>query len=134
MSDNVTEIGTKAPAKRAAAKKAPAKRAQPHKPANVKQPTDRPKSAAQLEAEAADTITVEWSGMTFDINADADSWDFWTVTHPLAQGNAPVALIGLLGPVQAGKLRMNRPDLTNPEARELFNLINERIGLHNTGN
>lgn len=129
MSD-VTPIATR----KTAAKRTPAKRAQPHKPAGVKEPTDRPKSAAQIEAEATDIITVEWEGLTFEIDADPDSWDFWSVTHPLAQGNAPVALIGLLGNVQAGKLRIAYPSLTNTQARNLFDLINKEIGLHNTGN
>lgn len=132
--DNVTAIGTKAPAKRAAAKKTPAKRAQPHKPAGVKAPTDRPKSAAQLEAEGADMVEIKWEGLTFEINGDPDSWDFWTVTQPLAAGNIPAGLVGLLGQEQALKLRVARPALTNLEARSLFDKINKDLGVHNTGN
>jgi hypothetical protein len=133
--DNVTAIGTKAPAKRAAAKRTPAKRTSGSKiPATAKRPTDRPKSAAQLEAEGADLVDITWEGITFQVNGDPDSWDFWTVTQPLAQGNIPAGLIGLLGPDQALKLRVAKPALTNLEARALFDELNKALGLHNTGN
>ena len=115
-------------------RKSPTKRAQPHKPAGVKQPTDRPKSAAQREAEAEDTVTVEWEGMTFSVPSDPDEWDFWTVTQPLAAQNIPMALTGLLGPQQMMQLRIARPDIRNPEIRDLFNIINKAIADINTGN
>jgi len=135
MSDNVTAIGTKTPAKRAPAKKAPAKRTSGSKiPATAKRPTDRPKSAAQLEAERADLVDVTWEGIEFQVNGDPDSWDFWTVTKPLSEGNIPAGLIGLLGEEQALKLRIAKPQLTNIEARQLFNEMNKAIGFHNAGN
>lgn len=120
--------------RRAPAKKAATNRAQPHKPAGVKEPTDRPKSAAQREAEAVDTITVEWEGMKFTVPSDPDEWDFWTVTQPLAANNIPLSLAGLLGPEQMMKLRLARPDIRNPEVRNLFNVINKAIADINTGN
>ena len=129
------EIVEEAPAPRV--RKTPAKRAQPHKPANVRQPRDRPKSAAQIEAEseaAGDTAQVEWEGLTFDVVADPDDWDFWTVTAPLSENNIPQALLGLLGPQQALKLRRAKPRLTNPEARELFDEINKVLGMGNAKN
>ena len=125
---------TKAPAR---VRKTPAKRAQPHKPAGVRQPRDRPKSAAQIEAEAEEaggTAEVEWEGLTFDVVADPDDWDFWTVTAPLSENNIPQALLGLLGPAQAMKLRRAKPRLTNPEARELFDEINKVLGMGSAKN
>lgn len=113
---------------------APTKRAQPHKPAGVKQPTDRPKSAAQREAEAEGTVIVEWEDMAFSVQADAEKWDFWTVTQHLAANNIPMALIGLLGPQQVMQLRLARPDIRNPEIRDLFDVINKAITGINTGN
>lgn len=116
-------------------KRAPAKRTSGTKaPASARQPQDRKRSAAELEAAEAETFPVEWRGLTFDIVADPDDWDFWTVTTPLSQGNTPAALLGLLGPTQAHKLRMKFPQLRNPDARELFDLINREIGFRNTGN
>ncbi|OZC50516.1 hypothetical protein CH289_15940 [Rhodococcus sp. RS1C4] len=120
--------------RRAPAKKAATKRAQPHKPAGVKQPQDRKKSAAQREAEGVETVTVEWEGLEFEIIADPDEWDFWTVTQPLASGNTAVGLIGLLGGQQAMRLRAAFPRLTNPEARDLFETINKAVMEMSTGN
>jgi hypothetical protein len=129
------EIVEEAPAPRV--RKTPAKRAQPHKPAGVRQPRDRPKSAAQIEAEsegAGNTAQVDWEGLTFDVVADPDDWDFWTVTAPLSENNIPQALLGLLGPQQAMKLRRAKPRLTNPEARELFDEINRVLGMGDAKN
>lgn len=124
---DVTEIST--------AKRAPAKRSNGTKaPATARQPQDHKRPAAQLEAEGVETVTVEWDGLAFEIPTDPDSWDFWTVTHPLAAGNIPVALTGLLGPEQSMRLRLAKPQLSNPEARELFDTINRAIGMGNTGN
>ncbi|OZE39103.1 hypothetical protein CH278_02130 [Rhodococcus sp. 05-2254-5] len=131
---NAEPTPIKSATRRAPAKRAAAKRAQPHKPANVKQPQDRKKSAAQIEAEGTETVTVEWEGMTFHIASDPDEWDFWTVTRPLAAGNVPVALTGLLGGEQTALLRQARPRLTNTEARDLFNTINEAVTDLSTGN
>ncbi|MEW1933115.1 hypothetical protein AB0362_13080 [Rhodococcus sp. NPDC079359] len=124
----------KSATRRAPAKRAAAKRAQPHKPANVKQPQDRKKPAAQIEAEGIETVTVEWEGMTFEIPSDPDAWPFWTVTQPLSAGNIPQGLMGLLGPAQAVLLRQKKPDITNIEIRALFDLINETVTELNTGN
>lgn len=133
--DEPTNIASKrAPAKKATTRRAPAKRAQPHKPAGVKQPQDRKKSAAQREAEGVETITVEWEGLEFEIISDPDEWDFWTTTQPLAAGNTAVGLIGLLGGQQAMKLRAAFPRLTNPEARDLFETINKAVMEMSTGN
>ena len=129
------EIVEEAPAPRV--RKTPAKRAQPHKPAGVRQPRDRPKSAAQIEAEsegAGGTAQVDWEGLTFDVVADPDDWDFWTVTAPLSENNIPQALLGLLGPQQALKLRRAKPRLTNPEARALFDEINRVLGMGDAKN
>lgn len=120
-----TARGKRKPAKRTSGVKAPA---------SARQPQDRKKSAAELEADGAETFPIEWRGLKFDIIADPDDWDFWTVTTPLSQGNTPAALLGLLGPEQQMKLRMAMPKLRNPEARELFDLINKEIGFRNTGN
>ncbi|WP_037182585.1 hypothetical protein [Rhodococcoides fascians] len=133
--DEPTNIASKrAPAKKSTTRRAPAKRAQPHKPAGVKQPQDHKKSAAQREAEGVETITVTWEKLEFEIVADPDEWDFWTVTQPLAAGNHAVGLIGLLGPQQSMKLRAAHPRLTNPQARDLFETINRAVVEMSTGN
>ena len=118
------------------ARKAPARKSNAPDMSRAPKPSDRPKSAAQIEAEAEDHVSVEWEGMTFSILADADDWPFWEVTHPLSSGNIPTALVGLLDtvPGQSFKLRAAFPSLTNTQARGLFDAINKAIGLHSTGN
>ncbi|SUA72656.1 Uncharacterised protein [Nocardia otitidiscaviarum] len=111
-----------------AAKKAPAKRATPHKPEGVREPQDHLKPAAQREAESAETVTVAWGGLAFDIIADPNEWDFFAVSAPLAQGNIGVALLGLLGNAQTVELRKAYPRLTQGQARELYDAISEALG------
>lgn len=51
-----------------------ARRAVPSRPLGAKRPQDRKRSAAQREAEADETVTVEYEGYEFDIPADQDDW------------------------------------------------------------
>ncbi|MFE3196265.1 hypothetical protein ACFXHA_45220 [Nocardia sp. NPDC059240] len=101
-------------------------RRRPNRPAASARPV--PVSPAQREAEGPATAVVEWQGLTFRINADPDQWNFWTVTLPLSSDNLPQSLRGLLGPEQMARLQQAKPRLTNIEARELFNKINETLG------
>ncbi|WP_280441194.1 hypothetical protein [Nocardia brasiliensis] len=115
-------------------RKTVAKRATPHKPAGVREPQDHKTPAAQREAEAVELAVVEWEGLTFEIVADPDEWDFWTVITPLSANNVPQAIIGLLGPKQTSLLQRAKPRMKGPEARELFDKISEAVGFGNSGN
>ncbi|WP_433592319.1 hypothetical protein [Nocardia sp. CA-145437] len=109
-------------------RKAPAKRATPHKPAGVREPQDHLKPAAQREAEGSEYVTVEWGGLAFEVLADPDEWDFFTVSAPLSQGNIGLGLIGLLGNAQVLTLRKMYPKFTQGQARELYDTISEALG------
>ncbi|WP_029931090.1 hypothetical protein [Nocardia otitidiscaviarum] len=110
------------------ARKATTKRAMPHKPEGVREPQDHLKPAAQREAEAQEMATVEWGGLAFEIIADPEDWDFFTVSAPLSQGNIAAALVGLLGNAQTITLRKAYPKLTQGQARELYDKISETLG------
>lgn len=94
---------------------------------------EAPKFAPQREAEGVDTVEIEWRGLKFEIISDIDKWNYWTVMVPLAHGNETRALLGLLGPAQTETLRQAMPGLLPPDARDLFETINDALGL-NSGN
>lgn len=120
-------------------RKATARKAAPRKASALEIPDTAPvpqdhKSPAQREAEGIDTVTVRWDGLEFQVSSDPDSWDFWTITEPLSANNIPQAVLGLLGPQQSARLRLERPVITAAQIRELFDEIVRTIGLGNTGN
>ncbi|WP_280265342.1 hypothetical protein [Nocardia wallacei] len=131
----MTTHARKAPAKRTPSRQAVATAAAPMPNGHTaEQPVDDdPKAPAQREAEGIDTVVVEWRGMEFTIVADIDKWNYWTVMVPLANGNETRALLGLLGSQQIAKLQKAMPDMLPPDARELFDTINDALGL-NSGN
>lgn len=100
---------------------------------NAPEPQDH-KSAAQNEAEAAETVTVEWDGLTFEIAADPDTWDFWTVVEPLSANNVVQGTIGILGPRQVLKLRQQRPKIKPTDFAKLFEAIQDKVGFGSSGN
>lgn len=101
---------------------------------NAPEPQDRKKPAAQLEAENVETVTIEWDGLEFEIPADPDEWDFWTVVEPLSSNNVVQATLGLLGPKQTLRLRQQRPKIKPKDFAGIFEAINEVIGFGNSGN
>ncbi|WP_433660796.1 hypothetical protein ACQPW1_00455 [Nocardia sp. CA-128927] len=117
-----------------APRKTATKRATPTKPAGVREPQDHKRPAAQREAEGVETVVVEWEGLEFEIVADPDEWDFWTVLTPLSANNIPQAIFGLLGPRQTTVLQRAMPRMKGPQARDLFDAISDAVGFGSTGN
>ncbi|WP_280393230.1 hypothetical protein [Nocardia wallacei] len=93
---------------------------------------EAPKSAAQREAEGIATTTVEWRGLTLQVPTDVDTWSYWNVIAPLAHGNETRAMYGLLG-AQINEVAKKFPNMTARDGRELFDAINDALGL-NSGN
>ncbi|AHH16588.1 hypothetical protein NONO_c17880 [Nocardia nova SH22a] len=89
---------------------------------------DELKSAAQIEAEGTDTITVDWRGYKFKVPADPDEWNFWSVTTPASRGNVPQLLYGLLGAETMSRLREAYPTMTAADGRDLYNTIEREVG------
>lgn len=109
------------------------------RPAGAPEPQDfKPKSPAAREADGAETVRVEFRGMTFEVAADPAKWSYWQVTQWLPSNNFANACIGLLGPAQTAKIHMRYPNLTSVEAldlfSELFMEIAKATGFGNTGN
>jgi hypothetical protein len=109
------------------------------RPQGAPEPQDyrAPKSAAQREAEGAETVEIHWREMTFEIPAPAENWPYWTVVRHL-QSDLPLAVLNLLGPRQAARVQGRFPDLPAAQAGELFadlfGVIAEKLGLGNSGN
>jgi hypothetical protein len=127
---------TAAARKTTARKTAPRKavRAVPYKPEGVKEPQDHLDSAAKREAAGEEYAPVEWDGLEFQVLADPDDWNAWTVLDPLSSGNIPRAVVGLLGQEQSIELRKLRPNMTALQMRQLFDAISKAVGFGNSGN
>jgi hypothetical protein len=98
----------------------------PKIPPGATRPEDHKKSAAQVEAEGGEKITVSWRDFEFVIDADADDWSART-TLAFEQGRAVTGVQGILGPKQFGELMKSNPK--NKDVGELFQLIAKTIGL-----
>lgn len=109
------------------------------RPQGAPEPQDyrAPKSAAQREAEGADTVDVQWRGMTFEVPAPAEDWPYWTVVRHL-QNDLPAAVCNLIGPRATAQLQGKYPNMAASEAGELFadlfNEIAKELGLGSSGN
>ncbi|MGY4098043.1 hypothetical protein ACW2Q0_00520 [Nocardia sp. R16R-3T] len=109
------------------------------RPAGAPEPRDYqpPKSAAQAEAEGADTVTVQWQGLSLNVPARPEDWPYWTVMRHL-QTDLPVGVCNLIGPRQVTKIYARHPDLTAREASrlfgELFEEIAKAVGFGGAGN
>lgn len=115
-------------------RKAPAKRTSGATiPASAPVPQDH-KSPAQREAEGIATVAVEWRELTFELPSDPDSWNYWEILEPLAAGNLPVAIRGLIGDAGMLRMRSKYPGLSAADVRELWGAITEKLGVGNLGN
>ena len=99
-------------------------------PPGARRPEDHHKSAAQLEAEGGEKITVPWRDFEFEVAADADDWDART-TLAFEQGKAVTGVQGILGPKQFAALMKTNPK--NRDVGELFQTIAKAIGLEQPG-
>lgn len=102
----------------------------PKIPAGAKVPDDHKKSAAQIEAEGGEKITVQWRDFEFEVDADADDWDAKT-TLAFEQGRAVTGVRGVLGPKQFAELMATNPK--NRDVGDLFATIAKAIGLETAG-
>ncbi len=98
----------------------------PKIPPGATVPDDHKKSAAQLEAEGGEKVTVHWRDFEFEVAADADDWSART-TLAFEQGKAVTGVQGILGPKQFSELMASNP--RNKDVGELFQLIAKTIGL-----
>ena len=102
----------------------------PKVPPGAKRPDDRKKSAAEIEAQGGEKITVHWRDHEFEVAADADDWDART-TLAFEQGRAVTGVQGVLGPKQFGELMKTNPK--NKDVGDLFATIAKAIGLETAG-
>lgn len=96
-------------------------------------PRDRQASAAQLEAEGAAWVPVQWRGLEFLI-PPVDEWSPYTVVIPLSQGNVLAAVGALLGPDQLIKMQRRYPRAAIPDFFDLFSAISKATGYGEAGN
>lgn len=104
------------------------------RPAGAPEPQDYPRSAAQREAEGAETVTVTWRGVDLTVPADPQRWHPVTVWAPLSQNNVIGATVALLGSVQLARLSANVEDFQAGHYYEIFNLISKATGFGQLGN
>ncbi len=96
-----------------------------------KQPTDRPKPAVQIEAEAGETVTVTYAGVDYRFPAALDDAD-GDVIDAVDDQKISHALRGLM---PGGE--WERFKATSPKIRDyagLFDTYAKAIGLETTGN
>jgi hypothetical protein len=110
-----------------APRKTAVKRAQPpFKPEGVKEPQDH-KPPAQKEAEATETATVEYRGVTFTFPADSDDWPAFA-TLAFEQNLATAGVQRLCPADQFQAYLQLDPAPTNRDTRRVFELIQETMG------
>jgi len=99
-------------------------------PAGVKAPTDRKKPAAQVDAEAVETVEVVWRDHTFTIDADPDDWPV-EVMLAFEEGKAAVGVRGILGAKQWADLMKTKP--RSRDLGDLFDAVAKAIGFEGAG-
>lgn len=104
------------------------------RPAGAPEPQDYPKSAAQREAEAAETVTITWRGVDLTVPADPQRWHPVTVWAPLSQSNIIGGTVALLGSVQLARLAARVEDFNAGHYYEIFNEISKATGFGQAGN
>lgn len=102
----------------------------PKIPPGATRPEDHKPSAAQIEAEGGEKITVSWRDFEFVIDADADDWSART-TLAFEQGKAVTGVRGVLGDKQFSELMATNPK--NRDVGELFQTIAKELGLETAG-
>lgn len=99
-------------------------------PAGAKKPADHQKSAAQIEAEGAATVDVEWRDHTFTLPSDLDDVSVTTILA-FEEGRVATAIRGLLGAAQWAEFMKTEPVTT--DLRDLFDTFGPAMGLGTTG-
>lgn len=112
--------------------------AEASKPAKPrKEPQDHLKPAAQIEAEAEETLTVTWEGKEFVVPASGDDWDLQT-SMAIEKGQVIVWLSLVLGPARFGRLnsewrKEHGRNMKNKDAAPLVEAILSAMGFEGLG-
>jgi hypothetical protein len=102
----------------------------PEIPANAPVPQDHKKPAAQLEAEGAEEVTIEYGGRSYVMPASLDEAD-GDVIDALDDQHVSYVLQALLGKDQWKAFKKTKPKVR--DYNDLFSVYAEQIGLDTTG-
>jgi len=97
----------------------------PEIPTGATVPSDHKKSAAQIEAEGAETTTVTWRGHTFTIATDPDDYPI-AVVMAFENGRNLTGLEILFGPKQWAEF--TKIAKTKRDATSLLETMGEALG------
>lgn len=96
-------------------------------PDGATKPQDHQKPAAQIEAEAATEVTIEWRGQSFTIPATLDDCDVDTL-EAFENGKAIGAIKGLLGDkAYSAFKRKHKPNVR--DLKEFMAVVAEAMGM-----
>lgn len=88
-------------------------------------------TAPQVEASDADTITIEFQGISFVLPATPDKWAFTTL-ELFESGKNVAATEAILGAEQYAAFKATNP--TVGDFNELMNELAKRYGFESSGN